>query len=435
MFVQYRSFIQNMSFQRHGNWISNAPVAFQRFDNLYHISEDSVTMQCASCSDVYDFRNQSKRQVQPVISLNRSCTVLLAENLAEPEWVSVNCWHKLLRNTVCFVSRNHSKESQGDMQAKGKRLFCPHLFLLTGEHCYIFKWHWSSDPVPEKISSFSLKLANQMHINNLKDISSTTKAPFPVLLCCRQADKLHDVVKTRQTGMNTTGLLVYSSAAVNFSAGGNIFECAESNLISHIYVCDRKNNCPKRDTRDEDPEVCGLFLNSTTKLRRFLNLDTKDHLPQSTAIDGDASERLVMRTDITNGSSNLKPDSSHKFLCHNEKELEMSLVNDLVGDCGPGAEDEDLLKSVLIAESTVDVGGHNQLNFSGGSQCANPADLPCRTGHRKCFPIHEICVFRITKNKNLSPCRNGGHLEECSSFSCNAMFKCAHSYCVPCSLT
>ena len=46
--------------------------------------------------------------------------------------------------------------------------------------------------------------------------------------------------------------------------------------------------------------------------------------------------------------------------------------------------------------------------------------------------VSQMCVFfQLDTFLHLSPCRNGGHLQNCLKFECNLMFKCKNSYCIP----
>ncbi len=65
------------------------------------------------------------------------------------------------------------------------------------------------------------------------------------------------------------------------------------------------------------------------------------------------------------------------------------------------------------------------------SFCSRPMELPCLDGHPKCFIITQICVFSLNSCGHTHPCRNGGHMEECSDFECTTKFKCTNSYCIP----
>ena len=107
----------------------------------------------------------------------------------------------------------------------------------------------------------------------------------------------------------------------------------------------------------------------------------------------------------------------NKFQCNSGKILSSELVNDLVADCGIEADDESILKSMLLNGSYF--------------ECEHPSELPCKEGHPRCYNLTDICTFKLNSANQLRPCRNGGHLENCGQFECNVMFKCLNAYCIP----
>ena len=105
------------------------------------------------------------------------------------------------------------------------------------------------------------------------------------------------------------------------------------------------------------------------------------------------------------------------FECDNGKLLDPTLLNDLVADCGPDAEDEPILKSLLTLNTYY--------------PCIKPDMIPCREGHSKCYVFTDICAYKLSRvYKYIIPCRNGKHLQNCTMFECNMMFKCIKSYCI-----
>ena len=104
------------------------------------------------------------------------------------------------------------------------------------------------------------------------------------------------------------------------------------------------------------------------------------------------------------------------YNCSNGLRINFSLVDDLVPDCGPDAEDEKLLENIK----------QNELH-----SCAKRDQFPCKIGHPRCFNIYDICKYRLNDMSHLIPCRSGEHLENCNDFECNMMFKCPSSYCIP----
>ncbi len=110
-------------------------------------------------------------------------------------------------------------------------------------------------------------------------------------------------------------------------------------------------------------------------------------------------------------------EESTYFVCNNKLQIDKNLVDDLVPDCGPEAEDEPKMKDLLK---------YNRLE-----SCLHPYLIPCREGHSKCFNVSDVCKYKLNSRHHIFPCRNGEHLESCKQFECNSMFKCMNSYCIP----
>ena len=119
---------------------------------------------------------------------------------------------------------------------------------------------------------------------------------------------------------------------------------------------------------------------------------------------------------IKNKIDNNSLKEEHCFTCNDSSKIDTILLDDLVADC-EGAEDEATLLALLT--------------FTESFKSAHEQELPCRKGHTKCFNITDICSYELNKFHILIPCRNGGHLENCRDFECNAKYKCRSSYCIP----
>ena len=95
----------------------------------------------------------------------------------------------------------------------------------------------------------------------------------------------------------------------------------------------------------------------------------------------------------------------------------LHLVNDLVADCVPDADEEYILKSLVTGTKY---------------SCSKKNLLPCMEGHNKCYNISEICSYKLNLMNYLLSCGGGQHLEEnCNKFECIMMYKCSGYYCIP----
>ena len=176
------------------------------------------------------------------------------------------------------------------------------------------------------------------------------------------------------------------------------------NIYINLNVCDDILNCPNDDS---DETLCVFNQN-----KRFCYRNTTTSKLCYVDITGHFSKYFLLFKDNTNITS-----ENNLFICNNNLQLDTALVNDLVADCGPEAEDEPILISLL-----------SNYKFS---MCEKPDEIPCVEGHSKCFDITNICTYRLNKYLRNFPCRNGGHLANCKEFECNLKFKCVDSYCIP----
>ena len=227
--------------------------------------------------------------------------------------------------------------------------------------------------------------------------------------------------------------------------GLNTFKCKINVLISIALVCNGHNDCPGQDPLDEigcqcdsqvanmmkckskikgiGPKMCSYFLqavnNSCHVYENIYNFVNTNSLYDSCTNEKSPST-------FYNNLRCYLLDETHKKLtfvaetktynCTNGLRIHFSMVNDLVPDCRPDAEDEEFLKNVK----------HNQLYT-----CFDKNQIPCRIGHPRCFNISDICTYRLDELNNLIPCRTGEHLQNCIDFECNMLFKCPNSHCIP----
>ena len=108
---------------------------------------------------------------------------------------------------------------------------------------------------------------------------------------------------------------------------------------------------------------------------------------------------------------------SKAFNCSTNITIDLTLVNDLVSDCGEVADDEPIYKD-LLANHTF-------------HQCRIPGEIPCTYSYPKCYNLSDICIFNLNKHGHLMPCRTGSHLQSYKNFECNLHFKCPQFYCIP----
>ena len=246
-------------------------------------------------------------------------------------------------------------------------------------------------------------------IKNLKFLFSAISSSFPAILTASK-DSSSQVIKfsyekyvgryktfiesipvAKARGFHICSL--FKDITFNGSLG---YHCKNEGMILFIYLCDGIFDCPN-DQSDEESCSCDLFY----------PLIKKDHiLCKKIFVYG----QQIDRVDQTERHS-------MQFQCESNKHnISSDMKNDLICDCGQQCEDEPLLVDLL--------------KYANETHCPKASQIPCKEGHSKCYEVYLICKYRIDSNGNLSPCRNGGHLENCLQFDCGIEFKCHMAYCI-----
>ena len=199
--------------------------------------------------------------------------------------------------------------------------------------------------------------------------------------------------------------------------GTSVFKYTKGGFILHEYLCYGYIDC-SNDSSDEKLCNCDKYPSDSTNCKYVFGKNAIRFCPSLYYLTSKSDcNKYTLRGHKLKTESKPVPLISESLICNHNEVISTLLLNDLVADCGPEGEDEYELKSLLRYES----------HFS----CKQSQEIPCLRGHPKCFNLTDICIYKINKNHQMVPCRNGGHLQRCKQFECNQMFKCVGSYCMP----
>ena len=270
---------------------------------------------------------------------------------------------------------------------------------------------------------------------------------YPVFLFCAKSGQIliykyekylnsyQDSVREVE-GNRHEGLYTYIEKKNTTVTGKNLFQCSNESYILHSQVCNSKIDCPNGG---EDEKFCICYNDQHLIKNPFCNVVLFNYKQKVCSplyfitaegfcnqFDGTSLVEIQSKS----ASKNRNGLSLHKFteskfitiyknnfVCNDGTTLDQSLINDLVADCGPDGKDESMLQSILV----------NRTSYS----CTYKYEIPCRQDHSRCFNLHDVCMFEINRFYHITPCRNGGHLQNCKSTVCNMRFKCKLSYCIP----
>ncbi len=312
---------------------------------------------------------------------------MFVHNLASPEWVTIKCTENYLDHFVCVKDRRVKEIPK--LWSEMSNMSCSSEKIKYKKNCFYAHWHLCSKNSVRKTNITrrqNMQLYPLGNISQLNFITSSAKLS-PI---CSEFRNSHYVflfnkfsVKYNRTPLrdldNCQGYWIYFGFATPSIPGCNTFQCKNGVFISAQNVW---NGLP--DCKDKSDEIeCGHNI-SCLLLRKLVLL--RKHEPQE---------------------KNLKKH-------HHQSDVVIQKYS--LTDCGDECEDEPSMHSLL--NNTV-------------HRCEDPQTLPCGQGYSKCYRICDICIYRLNRVGQIIPCRNGGHLENCVEFECNAMFKCSKYYCIP----
>ncbi len=348
-----------------------------------------------------------------------SCPLLVHFDLAEAYFITVNCTTKLVAHLACTIAK---KIHGNNLSVAVSPNFCGITSLLYNSNCFHFHWQNASVPCVSNYEQSDQLLP-------IFDAVQATKSP-PII---RQD---HIVFTIRYHNKRKMSLQIKASPSHGFcinkhnttqvsNIGENVFNCSqEFQTILPIYfhirhlqngqtLCFAKNL--QQICTMQNAEViskrCTHFLQVSGRkqcsplLKQFLNGNCE----------------IYTLTKPNNRSTTTR--SRQHFTCqsnsyqNNSYQIDIAFVDDLVQDCKPDGQDETILLSL-----------QRQLAYH---LCDHPHQIPCLDGHSQCFNISEICQYKLNSLGFLYPCRNGEHMQNCSTFVCDKMFKCGRSFCIP----
>ena len=359
----------------------------------------------------------------------KNCTLMLLSNLREPDWISVSCNKNLVNTIICKKEDRIESSNNIGIIKTAEFHFCKSNTVLIGDKCYSFLWgktEYSSEKFCVETKGVLIT-----YFSHIFDAVSSVNT-FPILIFPKKSivyivkvDKLFGKVRSIyhiEKNSTVSGIHICISHKRRIHIGTNIFHCNKGGYILYRNTCDGIKDCPN-DSSDEQLCICDKdFFFKTKKNNICSKLKTRQNVHQCTPnyymeVKGTCKKYDFKMVTSEHAFQDIKSKQMVKrFQCNNGNEIHVSLINDLVSDCGTKSEDETIL--VALKEK-------NQIFH------CNPWEIPCMEGHIRCFNFTDICLYKLNVENNMIPCRNGGHLENCRNFECNMMFKCPDYYCVP----
>ena len=437
-------FFQNQ--QQHYKWQDNSPAGYQLWENtffqsaklLYYVAIFIPGVHCSfakeNCSMMYDtpdishVKQHANQTLMPDLHSDKLCTIMMVANLADPEWININCDEKILGDILCQVNQPRPREHK-QIKTLPEMFGCSKTQIRNGDYCFEFLWLGGENHDPwarhmkhlhnalDLCKNIQMKPAQVDDLVHLKPLAKSTNAIFPhiILLGAQgltvyfyQPRESTFIVQRSNIVQNGTCLLCKGQTRQHSALPSTMLLCSSGGYISADNLCDGKIDCT--GPRGDDELYCGCSPDCF--IQQPLSKETQAKF--GTRKCGPLYKALV----INHSKKDLKCVKFKKIFQNedmnktNNNRFQDALVPDELS-----FQDEKHLIKLLAKETHYN--------------CHSSAQLSCKQGHSKCFNISDICQYRLDSDNNLTPCRTGGHLEECETFQCNNMFKCPEYHCTP----
>ncbi len=346
---------------------------------------------------------------------SKHCHVMLMSNLADPWWTVVDCSTKTLAHVVCI--QDTPKQLSYKIDSTKNMTVCFHGSIKNSGKCSKFLSYNQSDHLNFSLQQSCFQLNFQAkYLTSIKQYQYLYDAVsyFPALLSPSLVDpsvidvfayrRVLNTYKTshfRTSHKTASGVCVCEREIQSVKVPEHTHKCKTGEHISESLICDGKIDCLDEHS-DESNCLC------KTKHNRSLNSDKCKQvifLDQNKTICGPLYYRNVR------GSCQM----FHPF----SKMPTHERTNNSRTGHSTEESDPNLFQQVL------------QWTNEKNSECAAPNQVPCLMAASSiCYNFSDICVYKLNGKNQLTPCQDGGNLENCGVFECNTLFKCHLSYCV-----
>ena len=382
------------------------------------------------CVNLLGLKNQASKFFYPDVADNKTCVMMLTSNLAEPQWIYVNCEIPYLIDVICLIEPSKIDKSKYDSKYKlsnhtdilnmVNRKYCSLERILIGKKCYLFVWYtfrrYSGMMLTQLCKIYQTTSAVYNSIDTFETVFNAIASRFPPILKDQNTMVFKRFIYSRYIDWydyeedlipqdEAEGFHVCEDKKQSKAKGGVLFKCKDGKYISTLYLCDGKDEC-RLDGSDETYYLCQS--SDEKQISRSKNTGFRMSCGPLfyEAMDGSCQKYLIFHGDKSGKSSvNSYCKSAHQ-----------KWKNDSFSNCWAEEEHEQALVFLLQNETFP--------------LCFNKYEIPCLEGYQGCFNITDICMYKLNEYSHLIPCWNGGHLQNCKLFECNAKFKCPNSYCI-----
>ena len=221
------------------------------------------------CVNIRDIKFIATKTLYPNVDPSKMCTLMLMSNLAEPEWIQVDCNHDNLASVICVQNKtNHNTSNTFTHHRQQLITKCPSWSLSKNNKCFMFQWFDTN------LTIMALNLSN---IRFLTFVFDAVSIKFPPIIapvsgtkCILNKFSYTKILNTYQFTRaiidchDAEGYFVSSSERLLIRYGSSTFSCTSGSQISQLYICDGNVDCPYDDS-DEMLKLCKMITNISAK--------------------------------------------------------------------------------------------------------------------------------------------------------------------------
>ena len=367
-----------------------------------------------SSSDAVYFHVDYSRLLRTTTSFPK-CSAILLDNLANIQWIKIDCGEKLLQNVLCEGSNSNLSFHREDNVLKVNSQICKKYSILQGSTCIFFKWHTNGKLSAKRMNVQPVSLKTEKDIQKIEPVFLASMVmSFPPVFSedlnyfftvDRVLDKfllkIHKVPKRPMEGFY---LERHSPFTQTVEGKIHVVKCPNARYISPLFVCNAQSevscvpNYPVKNSvcHCSDGNNVSLPCKGARERLHGLCSPLMYRSKQGNCFPFVPQRVLDRQRDTAGGPHSLK--------CEN-------------GDC--------------VAQRTNLGSLTENLETTGlKTGCSETHQFPCTGADSNCFNVSDLCAYKFDKSGYLTPCRAGKHLSQCQNFECNMMFKCPMYYCI-----
>ena len=309
---------------------------------------------CKTEELIYSTDIYSHHILYPVLTARKQCTLLLLMNLAQSQWVSVDCNTKVVNHAVCF-SRKQTINGKERVVNLEKSLICAKVSILYKKWCYFF-FHCKKCSMRNILST-----CRDKGLSSILDNDSMALELFSVIseslgeIFCNFAviDKNKEKVHFLRGERYRKGLLnPFAANKTSLEGTNRVFLSCKGNMIKQNtytglvykhYNGHYSSVVFLHDGKQWNHEVNSVQTDISCKTSHCVDLSCDTSAFFYKSISGKCSpySQQELSKSTVDKQTILVP-------CKNNETIEETFMNDLVSDCGLSADDEPIYKALLL---------------------------------------------------------------------------------------